>query len=76
MESNMILSKRHLNKETKEVRCFKLIDDPKNHLYGLECNKLLMKFNDKDEAAGEIICRHCKTKYNIADGIIEIVKGE
>jgi uncharacterized protein YbaR (Trm112 family) len=72
----MISLKRRLDKKTGEIRCFKLIDDPKNHLYGLECNKLLMKLNDKGEAAGEIVCRHCKTKYNISNNIIEIIKGE
>lgn len=56
------------------IRCFKMIDRKNDARYGRKCNKILMQVNDKDQAAGKIICRYCHATYNIVNNKIHLIR--
>lgn len=62
--------KKKLDENTDEIRCFHYIGSASDRQYGQRCDRLLMKKNSRNEAAGEVQCGRCKALYELVDGYI------
>ena len=69
--------KKQIPKSDTEIKCFNIITNKKDKHYGEKCNRLLLKKNSMDRAAGQIRCPRCKALYEIIDNKIKLIsRGE
>ncbi len=65
----MILQ-RLITKDQTEIRCISPITKEKDKKFGEQCDKLLMKVNSRNRAAGEIQCSRCHALYEIKNMVL------
>ena len=65
--------KHSISNSDTEIRCFNVVNNPSDNRYGEKCNRLLMKKNSQDKAAGQIKCPVCKAVYEIIDDKICLI---
>jgi len=70
----MLSIKKRINKNENEIRCFNIITNIKDRKFGEQCDRLLIKKNNSNNVAGELMCMRCKAIYEIDNNYITLKK--
>ena len=60
----------NLKAEKADIRCPYIETRKGKRKFGQKCGWILMKRNSAGEAAGEVVCKECKAKYEVINNTL------